>query len=214
MLNRVRQSMWLIACVSLLSYGGAALSVGAGKFNDVLKIGDPAPVWKDLPGTDGKKHDLADFDGRDVVVVVFTCNSCPTAMEYENRIIELAKRYDTANPKSRVGLVAVCVNDLDADRLPKMIERAKEKGFNFPYIYDASQKLARDFGAEYTPEFFVLDKARRIAYMGAMDDKINPAQVKEQYVVAAIEALLAGQAPAVAETQARGCRIVFARKRR
>lgn len=213
MMSRLIASLGLAVLV-LVGWSGGLAQSGVGKYNDVLKVGDPAPAWKDLPGTDGKKHSLSDFDGREVVIVVFTCNSCPTAIEYENRIIDLAKRYDTTNPKSRVGLVAVCVNDLDADRLPKMIERAKEKGFPFPYINDASQKLARDYGAEYTPEFFVLDKARRIAYMGAMDDKINPTDVKEQYLVAAVDAILAGKQPAITETQARGCRIVFARKKR
>ena len=125
----------------------------------------PAPAWIDLPGTDGKKHSLADLKDKPVVVVVFTCNSCPVGRTYEDRIIEFAKKH--AAPDSKVALVAINVNTIEEDRLPKMQERAKEKGFPFLYLFDESQRIARDFGAMYTPEFFVIDKDRKIAYMGA-----------------------------------------------
>jgi peroxiredoxin len=184
----------------------------AGEYNKALSVGDHAPAWTDLPGTDGKPHSLADLKDRPVVVLVFTCNSCPVAVDYEDRIIAFAKKH--AGPDGKVALVAVNVNTGPEDRLPKMKERAQEKGFPFPYLYDESQKTARLYGASYTPEFFVLDKDRRIAYMGAMDDKTQPDAVKVHHLEDAVAAVLNGQKPTVAETLARGCRIAFQRTRR
>src|SRR5207248_956735 len=108
----------------------------------------------------------------------------------------------------------VNVNTTEADRLPKMEERAKEAGFTFPYLYDETQKIALDYGATYTPEFFVLDKDRKIAYMGAMDDQSPPAQVKARFLEDAVEAVLKGAKAPKGETLARGCSIRFARPRR
>ena len=186
--------------------------VAAGEYNPVLSVGDAAPVWKELPGTDGKKHSLADLKDKQIVVVVFTCNSCPYAVDYEDRLIAFAKRHSAANKP--VALVAINVNKIAEDSLPKMQERALQKGFNFPYLYDDTQKIARDFGAAFTPEFFVLGKDRKIVYMGAMDDKTDPAQVKVNYVEEAVGTALAGGKPAVSETPARGCTIRFSRERR
>jgi peroxiredoxin len=183
-----------------------------GEYNTKLKIGDPAPPWTDLPGVDGKKHTLADLKGKDAVVVVFTCNSCPIAAGYEDRLIAFAKKH--CGPDGRTALVAINVNTIAADRLDKMEERAKDKGFNFPYLYDETQKIAKDYGASYTPEFFVLTKDRKIAYMGAMDDRNNEKDAKTSYLEPAVEAVLKGEKPAKAETLARGCAIRFARERR
>ena len=88
-------------------------------------------------------------------------------------MVEFAEKY--AAPDSKAAFVAINVNTIEEDRLPKMSERAKEKGFPFLYLFDESQKIARDFGAMYTPEFFVIDKDRKIVYMGAMDEKAPPA---------------------------------------
>lgn len=184
----------------------------AGEYNEVLNIGDPAPSWTDLPGVDGQPHSLADFKDKEVVVVVFTCNSCPIAVDYEDRIIALAGSEPVKS--GRVGVVAINVNTIEADRLDKMKERAESKGFNFPYLYDESQKIAKAYGAIFTPEFFVLDRDRKIAYMGGMDDNSNPNQVMSNFLSPAIEATLAGKAPEVKETVARGCRIRYARERR
>ena len=109
--------------------------------------------------------------------------------------------------------VTVNVNTIEADRLPKMQERAKEKGFNFQYLYDESQKIGRDFGAIYTPEFFVLDKDRKIAYLGAMDDKSPPGQPTLHYLDDAVEATLKGEKAKVGETLARGCLIRYPKNR-
>lgn len=187
-------------------------AIHGGQFNEKLSIGDAAPAWTDLPGSDGKRHSLAELQGKEFVVVVFTCNSCPVAVGYEDRIITLATKY--AGPDSRVALVAINVNTIPEDRLDKMTERAKEKGFRFPYLYDETQKIAKDFGATSTPEFFVLNKDRKVIYMGAMDDRNKQADVKTNYLDAALAAALKGEKIAKAETQARGCAIRFARKRR
>ncbi|MBO0700762.1 MAG: redoxin family protein, partial [Zavarzinella sp.] len=160
----------------------------AGEFNKKLNVGDAAPAWKGLPGTDGKKHSLADLVGKDVVVVVFTCNSCACSEEYENRIIAFAEKY-----KDKVGLVAINVNTIPEDRLEAMTKKAAKKKFPFPYLYDESQQIGRYYGATYTPEFFVLDKARKVAYMGAMDDKTKADAVTERYLEAAVEAVLKGE---------------------
>ena len=184
----------------------------AGEFNQVLSIGDRAPAWKDLPGVDDKKHSLAELDEKELVVLVFTCNSCPIATDYEDRIIEIARKY--ADRKGKVALVAMNVNRLEEDRLPKMKERAEKKGFGFPYLYDESQKIAKEYGATFTPEVFVLDRDRKIAYMGGIDDSSNADQVKQHYLKDAIEALLEGNVPEKPETTAIGCRIRYARDRK
>jgi peroxiredoxin len=182
-------------------------SLQAGRYNKVLSIGDRAPAWSDLPGVDGKKHSLADLKDREAVAVVFTCNSCPVAEDYEDRIIAFTKKH--CGPGGKVALVAINVNVIPDDRLPRMQERAKEKGFNFPYLYDATQKIARDFGAVYTPEFFVLDRERKIAYMGAMDDLKG----EVNFLELAVGAALKGERAQVAETLGRGCLIRYIRKR-
>jgi peroxiredoxin len=193
----------LAICLSFLP--AAAL---AGEFNKKLKLGDPAPAWKDLPGTDGKKHSLADLAGKDLVVLVFTCNSCACSEEYEDRIIAFADRY-----KEKVALVAINVNTIPEDRLEAMTKKAAKKKFPFPYLYDESQAIARDYGATYTPEFFVLDRARKVAYMGAMDDKTKADAVTERYLERAVEAVLKGDKPSTGETITHGCLIRYKRSR-
>ena len=178
----------------------------AGEFNKTLSVGDAAPAWKDLPGTDGKTHSLADHAGK-VVVLVFTCNSCAVAQQYEDRIVAFARTY-----KDKVAVVAVNVNTIPEDRLDAMRKKAETKKFPFEYLYDASQKIARDYGATYTPEFFVLTKDRKVAYMGAMDDKTKADEVKERYLEAAVDAVLKGARPAKAETVAHGCLIRYKRR--
>lgn len=187
------------------------VNLDAGEFNLVLKIGDKAPAWTELPGVDGKKHSLTDCQNKDVVVVLFTCNSCGFATDYEDRIIAFAKKY--AGPDDKVAVVAINVNKVPEDSLPKMQERAKAKGFPYPYLFDETQKIARDYGANFTPEFFVLNKDRRIAYMGGMDDNSNATLVQKKFLEPAVEAVLSGTTPSIAETPARGCRIRYARER-
>ena len=193
----------LIALVSL---------VRAGEFNEVLNIGDPAPAWTDLPGTDGKKHSLADHKSKDFVVLVFTCASCPTAVDYEDRISELSKRF--GGEKGKVAVVAVCVNRVKGDTLEDLTERAAKRELSFEYLYDESQKIAREYGAIFTPEFYVLNQERKVIYMGALDDFTDASKVQKKFVEEAIAAATKGEAPAVKETIARGCRVRYARERK
>ena len=185
-------------------------STQAGEFNPVLDIKDPAPKWAALPATDGKHYAFEDFNGKNVLVVVFTCNSCPYAVDYEDRLIAFAKKVQD----SKVGLVAINVNKVEEDLLPAMKERATKKGFNFPYLFDETQEIAKKYGAGYTPECFVLNKQRQVVYMGALDDSPDPSKVKTRFVELAVEAALAGKLPAKQETVAIGCRIRIERSRR
>jgi peroxiredoxin len=195
----MRTALWLLLLSPAISF--------SGEFNKTLSLGDAAPSWKALPGTDGKKHSLADIK-TDYAIVVFTCNSCPVAEEYEDRIIALSKKYE-----GKATVVAINVNLIPDDNLEAMKKRATKKKFSFAYLFDASQQIAKDYGANYTPEFFVLDKARHVVYMGALDDKTKAADVKEKYLEGALDKLLQGEKPIKGETIARGCQIRFKRTR-
>lgn len=190
----------------------AALAMAGGAQAERLKIGEKAPNFSGLEcATSGKSCSMDDLKSKDVLVVVITCNHCPMAVAYEDRIVEFAKKH--CGKDSKVGLVAINVNNLDADKLDKMQERAKSKGFNFPYLYDPSQKIAKDLGATRTPEFFVFNKERRLVYTGAMDDNAKDAEkVKKTYVVDAVKAALKGESPEKAETSAVGCGIKWDKK--
>lgn len=197
---------WIALSVWLL----VATTAHAGEFNEVLSIGDTAPAWKDLPGTDGKSHSIGDLTKADVVVVVFTCLSCPTATDYEERINALTKKYADGS----VAVVAICVNRVEADKLPVLTKRVEEKKLAFHFLYDESQKIAKDYGAIFTPEFYVLNRDRKVVYMGAMDDSTDAAGVKTRYLEDAIVVAKKGGKLAVTETIARGCRVRYVRERK
>ena len=181
-------------------------TVFAGKYNKVVNIGDKGAAWKNLIGIDDKKHSLADHKDAKLVVAVFTCNECPVAAAYENRLIQFLKDYQDKG----VQVVAISVSKRPADSLDKMKIRAKERGFNFPYLHDPSQKIGREYGANVTPHVFLLDKDRTIAYMGAVDDNIfNPAKVKKHYLRAAVDALLDGKNTEITESRQVGCAIIY-----
>jgi peroxiredoxin len=183
----------------------------AGKYNPTKSIGEAAPEWRELPGIDGQSHSLADFQSYPVLVIAFTCNTCPTAVDYEDRLMALTKQYADGG---KCAVIALNANQVADDQLPKMKQRAMEKRFNFVYLRDETQQVAKAYGATVTPEFFVLDKQRRIVYMGALDDSTQPAEVKTRYVEEAIAATLAGQKVTTAETAPRGCLVRYARERR
>lgn len=170
-----------------------------------LKIGDAAPGFKGIVGIDEKQHGLADYQAAKLLVLVFTCNHCPVAVAYEDRLMALQKDYRAKG----VQVVAVNVNNLPADRLDKMKERANEKGFNFPYLYDAMQKVGHDYGATVTPHVFVLDADRRIAYLGAVDDNMAVDKVEKPHLRNALDALLDGKKPPKEVTQQFGCSIKY-----
>ena len=140
-----------------------------------LNIGDPAPQWTGIVGTDDKPHSLADYKEAKAVVVVFTCNHCPVATAYQERLVALQKDYKDKG----VQVIAICVNKGPADDLDAMKKRAESAGFNFPYLYDPTQQVGRDYGATCTPHAFVLDKDRKLAYMGAIDDDMHADKVEE-----------------------------------
>jgi peroxiredoxin len=202
-----RNAKWCFAIVGLLLL--IATLVQAGEFNPQLSVGDAAPAWKDLPGTDGKTHSLGDLKDVPVVVVVFTCNSCAVAQDYEARIVAFAKKH-----AEQVAVVAISVSKRPEDGLVQMKELAAEKEFPFQYLLDKSQQIGKAYGAAYTPEFFVLAPERKVVYMGGMDDSSVATAVKVNYLEPAVAAALAGKKPEIAETLARGCRIRYQRERR
>jgi peroxiredoxin len=191
---------------------GLLTTAFAGQFNKQLSIGDAAPDWKGLEGTDGQKHSLSDLKDKEVVVVCFTCNTCPYAADCEDRLIALAKKF--AAEGGKCALVAINANLVKDDLLPAMQERAKSKGFNFPYLHDATQQTAKSYGATYTPEFVVLNKERKVVYLGALDDSPDGKKVAKKYVEGAVAAALAGMTPQTTETPAIGCAVRYAKERK
>ena len=202
--TRLLLLMMLVTLLSQMS------SLPAGKYNATLSPGDDAPAWEGLAGVDGKDYSLSDFESSKAVVVVFTCNSCPYAVDVEDRLLNLHKKYS----KQGVALVAINVNKVEADLLPAMKEKAKDKGFQFPYLFDETQKIAKDFGAKRTPEFFVLDQDRKVVYMGALDDSPEGKKIDKRYVEVALDRTLAGNKVELAETIPVGCAVRFERTRR
>ena len=183
---------------------GLVLSASIG-YAAVPKIGDKAPDWSGIVGIDDKEHGLADYKKAKAVVVVFTCNHCPVAVAYEDRLVALQKDYKNKG----VQLVAINVNNIPADRLEPMKVRAKQKKFNFPYLYDSSQKSGKNYGAVKTPHVFLLDKDRKLVYVGAIDDSMKPDRVKTRHLRDALDAVLAGKPVKKPETIAVGCGIQY-----
>ena len=167
-------------------------------------IGSPGPAWENLTGTDDKPHSLKDLADAKAVAVVFTCNDCPVAIDYEDRLVKLAADYQDKG----VEVVAINVKTSDSEQLPAMKERAAAKGFNFAYVSDPSQAIGKAYGATVTPHVFVLDKSRNVAYIGAIDD--NPSgEATQHYLRDAIDSVLADQTPAVATMKPVGCGISY-----
>jgi peroxiredoxin len=194
----------------------------AAEILKTLEIGQAAPDFR-LPGVDGKTHKLGDFADAKLLVVVFTCDHCPTAQAYEDRIQKLAAAY---RPKG-VALVAISPNDPEAlrldelgytdvgDSLDDMKIRAKDRGFKFPYLYDGqTQKVARAYGPVATPHVFIFDQARKLRYCGRIDDSAKPERVTSHDTRAAIDALLAGRPVPVEKTRTFGCSIKWSEKRK
>lgn len=177
-----------------------------------LEIGSPAPDFN-LLGVDGKQHALSDYDKARVLVVVFTCNHCPTAQAYEGRIKQLHADYKDKG----VALVAINPNNpaairLDelgytdlSDSLDEMKIRAKEQGFGFPYLFDGdTQKVAHAYGCIATPHVFIFDASRKLRYEGRIDDS-DVHEVHHREARDAIEAMLAGRPVPVRKTRVFGC---------
>ena len=171
-----------------------------------LQIGESAPDF-DLPGVDGKNHSLRDFADEKILIVVFSCNHCPYVVGSEDRMNALYADYA---PRG-VGMIAINSNETEnhpTDSFGHMVQRAKDKGFQFPYVRDESQDVARAYGALRTPHFYVFDADRTLRYTGRMDD--NPRQGGQETTHElrdALDALLAGSDPPVAVTNPIGCNV-------
>ncbi len=178
------------------------------------KIGDKVSDFT-LKNIDDKMVSLSDYKAGKGVVLIFTCNHCPYSKMYEDRIIELDKKY------KEKGYPVVAVNPNDpgvsaGDDFDSMKDRAKQKGFTFPYLFDADQNVYPKFGATKTPHVFILNKKGDdfvLSYIGAIDDNARDASsVSEKYVENALDNLLAGKALEKTETKAIGCSIKVAKK--
>jgi peroxiredoxin len=171
-----------------------------------LNLGDTAPEMN-LLGVDGKTYTFADIAGAKATVVMFWCNHCPYVIPNQDRAIALQSEFAAQG----VRFAAVCANNAEAypeDGYPAMQQRAADKAYNFPYLHDASQTLARAYGAQRTPEIFVFDAAHKLRYHGRIDDNHQDlAAVKSHDLRNALDALVAGKAPDPAETGAYGCTI-------
>lgn len=184
------------------------------------------PVWAYTIGDTVADFRLRNVDGQFLtlsqyaqnargVIVVFTCNSCPYAKAYEERIIELHREFA---PK---GFPVLAIQPNDPERSPEdsyenMQRRASEKGYPFPYLWDETQEIARRFEARRTPQVYVLERrgeSFRVAYIGAIDDNTeDPKAVTRHYVAEAVTALLEGKTPSVTQTRAVGCTIKWHRR--
>jgi len=171
-----------------------------------IRLGDKAPDFN-LKGVDGKTYSLESFKDFDILVLIISCNHCPYVVAYEDRMIAIQRDYLDRG----VRLVAINPNNEithPEDSFENMVIRAKEKGFNFPYLRDESQEVPRFLGARYTPEIYVFDRERRLRYHGRIDDNYeNPKAVRRHDLRDAIESLLAGREVRNPETTAIGCTI-------
>ena len=178
-----------------------------------IDIGTAAPDFK-LKGVDGKLHDMAEYSDAKVLALLFTCNHCPTAQAYEDRLIQLVKDYEgksvqlvaisSAAPKGvRINELGFSVGD---DSYEDMIQRAKEKNYNFPYLYDGDKQAASNaYGPVSTPHLFILDQDRKVRYHGRIDNSESGENITSQDARVTIDALLAGKNVAHATTKAVGC---------
>ncbi|HTF81052.1 MAG TPA: thioredoxin family protein [Cytophagales bacterium] len=194
----------MAATAAVATFSAFTLGVSPG-----YKVGDKARDFK-LKSVENKQVSLADFDKAKGYIVVFTCNHCPFAVKYEDRINALNKKY------ADQGYPVVAINPNDSTQHPEdsfenMKKRAQEKSFTFPYLLDETQDIAKTYGALKTPHVYVLKKEKGdliVSYIGAIDDNTdNAAAVKEKYVEQAVDALLAGKAVKVTSTKAIGCGI-------
>jgi len=165
----------------------------------------------DLPSIDGKRYNLNSFKDKKALIIIFSCNHCPYVQAYENRIMEIQKDYGGK------GVAVIAINSNDAVQYPEdsfeeMKKRASLKKFNFIYLRDENQSAAKSFDAAHTPEIFLFDGDRKLAYHGKIDDNWQEEQkVKSKYLRDALDELLAGMEISVPETYSIGCTIKWKR---
>ena len=187
----------------------AVFSLAAGSFAQ-LAPGDRAPDFK-LKNVDGKMLSLDDAAGDKGAIVIFTCNTCPVVHAYEQRIIELDKKYRAE------GYPVIAINPNDpavsaGDSFEKMQERSKEKGYTFPYLFDEEQEIFPAYGATRTPHTFLLHrdgKKFKVGYIGAIDDNQKSSNVENKFLENAIAAIDSGKTPDPDYTRAVGCGIKY-----
>ncbi|MEM6846005.1 MAG: redoxin domain-containing protein [Bacteroidota bacterium] len=187
---------------------------------NTLEIGAQAPDFR-LPGVDGSYYELADFADAEALAIVFTCNHCPTAQAYEQRVIDLANDYKdqgvavvAISPNSPISLLygELGYSDL-GDTYEDMQVRAEDMNYNFPYLYDGDDHaVSIQYGPIATPHIFVFDKARTLQYVGRLDDSEKPGSANAEDARAALDAVLAGEEVAEAKTKTFGCSVKWAWK--
>jgi len=171
-----------------------------------LKIGSLAPEFN-LEGVDGKKYSLSSFDDNHAIIIIFSCNHCPYVQAYEGRMKQIQEDY---NGK---GVTVVAINSNEDvnypdDSFENMKKRATEQRFNFLYLRDEDQSVAREYDATHTPEIFLFDKERKLVFHGKIDDNWQePNKVQNHYLKNALDELLAGKEISVPETFTIGCTI-------
>jgi len=206
---KLRASMLLIVLLM------APTATIAGEYNMVISIGDPLPVFENIPTTDGGTLSSADLK-ESVVIMVSLANHCPWVQGMDAGLVKLVEQFKGQD----VRLVGFAVNHRDDDRLPAMKEHATRSGYNFTYMYDESQDLGRKLGATRTPEYFVFNADRKLVYMGLLTNsparKTRSGEISfingdpvDFHVANAIAATLAGEAVDPAETRAHGCTLEY-----
>jgi peroxiredoxin len=173
-----------------------------------LPIGAPGSAFDGLRGVDGKSYAFGDFADRDVLVLIFASNRCPTAKAYGERMNALQRGFGSRG----VQLIAINANDphlYPDENYPRMIERAAEDGYTFPYLVDDGQRVARAYGAACTFHVFVLDRARRLRYQGRFDDSRIPERVTSHDLANALDDVLAERDVRVPTTRPFGCSLDF-----
>ncbi len=212
--------MNLISLALAVFFASAAAVCAADYQPTTLAIGAKAPDFS-LIGVDNRTYTLKDFEEAKVLAVLFTCNHCPTAQYYEERIKAMVNDYKSKG----VAVVAIMPNDpksvrLDelgwadlSDSFAEMKIRARDRGFNFPYLYDGdTEETAHAYGPVATPHIFIFDAERKLRYVGAIDDSERVKGVSKVYVRDALDALLAGKEPPVTKTKVVGCSVKWAGK--
>ena len=173
---------------------------------NTLKIGSTAPDFS-LPGIDGKKYLLNSFKEKKALIIIFSCNHCPYVQAYEDRIMQIQKEYQSKG----VEVIAINSNEdkgYPEDSFENMKKRAAKQKFNFLYLRDEDQSVARAYDATHTPEIFLFDANRKLAFHGKIDDNWQePNKVQNHYLRNALEELLAGKEISVPETFTIGCTI-------
>lgn len=174
-----------------------------------LPIGAPGPVFDGLLGTDGRRHGFSSVAERDVLVLIFSSNRCPTAKAYGERMNALQRDYG----RRGVQLLAINSNDphlYPDESYPRMVERAAEDGYGFPYLVDEGQRVAKAYGAVCTFHVFVLDRDRRLRYEGRFDDARIASRAVSHDLRDALDDILAGRDVRVATTRPFGCSLDLA----